>query len=292
MVFKKISIIGIGLMGASFAMAIKEKALAQRVCGYGRNENNLKRAKDKGIIDEYGLTIGEVGQGCNLLVFASPVGVFLELAREIAPYLSKGAIVSDMGSVKGELVYEMEETMPPGVSYVGAHPIAGNDKSGLDAAVPDLFKNVNCIVTPTNNTNETALAIVSDLWKTLGCNVRTLTPEKHDEIFSAISHMPHVAAYALVNAIKMIDEQYLNFSGTGFLDTTRIAMSSPQMWIDICMLNKDTIIRHLAKYMEVINTITDAIKTNDKDALRKQFDQARTLRLNLDRSKNAILNKE
>ncbi|MBF0537133.1 MAG: prephenate dehydrogenase [Nitrospirae bacterium] len=292
MVFKKISIIGVGLMGASFAMAIKSHALAQRVCGYGRNENNLKRAKDKGIIDEYGLTLEEIGQGCDLLIFASPVGVFWELAVGIAPYLSEGVIVSDVGSVKGALVYEMEKAMPPGVSYVGVHPIAGNDKSGLDAAIPDLFKDVNCILTPTKNTNETALKTVSELWKTLGCRVKTLTPEKHDEIFSSISHMPHVAAYALVNAIKMIDENNLNFSGTGFLDTTRIAMSSPQMWIDICMLNKDAILKHLAIYMEAINAIIDSIKAHDTDGLNRQFDQARTLRLNLKKSKNAQLNKE
>ncbi|MBF0318121.1 MAG: prephenate dehydrogenase/arogenate dehydrogenase family protein [Nitrospirae bacterium] len=292
MVFKKISIIGVGLMGASFAMAVKEKALAGRVCGYGRNENNLKRAKEKGIIDEYSLTIGEVGRGCDLLIFASPVGVFLELAGGIAPYLSKGAIVSDMGSVKGRLVYEMEEAMPPGVSYVGAHPIAGNDKSGLDAAVSDLFKDVNCILTPTNNTNDTALKTVSVLWKTLGCNIKTLTPEKHDEIFSSISHMPHIAAYALVNAIKMIDEEYLNFSGTGFLDTTRIAMSSPQMWIDICMLNKDAILKHLATYMESIKAIINSIRANDRDGLYQHFEQAKTLRLNLKKSKNALSNKE
>ncbi|KJU85037.1 Prephenate dehydrogenase [Candidatus Magnetobacterium bavaricum] len=292
MVFKKISIIGVGLMGASFAMAIKEKALAGKVCGYGRNENNLKRAKYKGIIDEYSLTIGEVGQGCDLLIFASPVGVFLELARGIAPYLSEGAIVSDMGSVKGQLVYDMEEAMPPGVSYVGAHPITGNDRSGLDAAVPDLFKDVNCILTPTNSTNDTALKTVSLLWQTLGCNIKTLTPEKHDEIFSAISHMPHIAAYALVNAIKIIDEEFLNFSGTGFLDTTRIAMSSPQMWIDICMLNKNAILKHLATYMEAINDIINSIRANDKDALCQQFDQARTLRLTLRKSRNELSNKE
>ncbi len=292
MVFNKISIIGVGLMGASFAMAIKKNGIAQKVCGYARDENNLKRAIEKGIIDEYSLTLREVGEGCDLLMLASPVGVFLELIRGIAPYLGENAIVSDVGSVKGNLVYEIEQAMPQGVYYVGSHPIAGNDKSGLDAATADLFKNVNCIVTPTKNTNEAALKTVSDLWGTLGCRLKRLTPEKHDEIFSSISHMPHIAAYAMVNTIKAIDEEYLNFSGTGFLDTTRIAMSSPQMWIDICMLNKDIILSHLAVYIDTINAIAALLEANDKEGLKQQFDQARSLRKKLIKSNNVILNKE
>ncbi|MBF0566288.1 MAG: prephenate dehydrogenase/arogenate dehydrogenase family protein, partial [Nitrospirae bacterium] len=238
-------------MGASFALAIKKQCenggpiKCDHISGYGRDVSNLENAMGRGIIDSYSVTPSELAADCDMVVIAAPVGAFAALAANIAPHLSEGAIVTDVGSVKGRLVYDMEKALPKGVHFVGVHPIAGKDRSGIDAADANLFEKAHCIITPTSGTDVEALDKISRLWRLLGSNVIVLTPEKHDEILSAISHLPHVAAFALVNAVEYIDDEFLNFSGTGFRDTTRIAMSSPDIWSDICLMNKENILKHI-----------------------------------------------
>ncbi len=278
MYFEKIAILGVGLMGASFARAVRKLGVTSRICGYGRNEESLIRAKKDGIIDCYDTTLSSLADGADLILLATPAGTFETLATQISPYLMQGAIVTDVGSVKGSLVYTLEELMPEGVHFVGAHPIAGKDQSGMSASSDCLYNNALCIVTPTGKTDRPSLETVKTLWKLIGCSIKTLTPEKHDEIFSSISHLPHIVAYAMVNTIAGIDNGFFEYAGKGFKDTTRIAGSSPDIWSDICLLNKENITNHIGIYIEKLNAILTHIKNSNKDGLLKEFDNARALR--------------
>ncbi|KWT87245.1 prephenate dehydrogenase [Candidatus Magnetominusculus xianensis] len=291
MFFEKTAIIGVGLIGAAVALAMKKHGLAKKICGFGRNETNLKNARARGIIDDYALNLGDLAEGADLVIFAAPVRAFKPIAGEIAPYLKTGAIVSDVGSVKGALVYEMESAMPEGVAFVGAHPIAGNDKSGIDAADPGIFIGAKCVITPTSRTDKTACQTITSMWERFGCKVEELTPERHDEILSSISHLPHIAAYALVNAVHEINPNFIGYSGTGFMDTTRIAMSSPEIWRDICVLNRENILNHLNAYKRQLELITAYINGLDWTTLAEEFGKAGEARKKLRDERNNTENK-
>ncbi|MBI5640248.1 MAG: prephenate dehydrogenase/arogenate dehydrogenase family protein [Nitrospirae bacterium] len=276
--FNKISILGIGLIGASFALALKKNLLCPHIAGYGRKRDNLGRAKELGIIDSFAANPGEVCRDADLVMLATPVGSFSGLIGEISPYLKKGAIVTDAGSVKGKLVYEMEKMMPEGVYYVGAHPIAGSDRSGIDASHADLFLNARCIVTPTSHSGADALKKVASLWQAIGSKVIEMDPDKHDRIYAAVSHLPHLIAYALVNTVAEIDGEALGFSGQGFMDTTRIASSSHELWRDICLMNRENLIEMIALFQKNINILDSHLKASDSVSLEREFLKARTVR--------------
>lgn len=288
MFFKKTAIIGVGLIGAAVALAMKRHGLTKNICGFGRNETNLKDARQRGIIDDYALNLKDLADDADLVVFAAPVRAFRTIAEGIAPYLKAGAIVSDVGSVKGTLVYEMESSMPDGVAFVGAHPIAGNDKSGFAAADPDIFIGAKCIITPTRKTDRAAYHTIIALWERFGCQVEILSPERHDEILSSISHLPHIAAYALVNTVEDLNPGFFSYSGPGFMDTTRIAMSSPEIWRDICILNKDNIVNHLTAYMRQLEMITVYINDLDWTSLTYEFQKSVDVRKKLRDERNKI----
>ncbi len=286
MLFEKIAIIGVGLIGAAFALAAKKHGISKIIAGYGRNEDNLKRARLKDIIDDYSPTLKDLCKDANLVVLASPVGTFLELSRSFSSYLHKGAIVTDVGSVKGSLVYDLEATMPEGIHFVGAHPIAGNDRSGIDAANDSLFEGAKCIITPTENTDKVSLSTVSEIWERFGSRTITLSPERHDIIFSTISHLPHIVAYALVNTVEDVNREFFAYGGSGFLDTTRIAMSSPEIWRDICILNKENILSHINTFKNKLNELSGFLYSMDKDSLHREFACARSLRKGLINNNN------
>ncbi len=276
--FNKVSIIGVGLIGASFGLAIKEKGLAGLIYGFGRNEENLKKARERGIIDQYSMEIKEVCSGADLIVLATPVGVFVEMVKRIIPYLKDGSILIDVGSVKGRLVYEIESMMPQGVHYLGTHPIAGSDKSGIDNARAELFKGARCIITPTEKTPEEVSKRVSHLWRELGCQIEFMDPYKHDEIYAAVSHFPHVVAYEIMKTIGDIDSEYIRYAGQGFRDTTRIALSSPELWRDIVIYNKENILKLLDLFSKNLEDIKRRLRENDADAIKEEFARAQELR--------------
>lgn len=276
--FHKVSIIGVGLIGASLGLAMRKRALCENIHGFGRNEGNLLRAKGKGIIDSYSLDLKGVCEDSDLIVLSTPVGVFLEIVKNISPYLKKGSIIIDVGSVKGRLVYEIETIIPEGVSYVGTHPIAGSDKSGIDDARPELFEGARCIITPTDKTDKNALEKVMHLWQRVGCHVELMDPMRHDEIYGAVSHLPHVIAYSLVNAIGDIDSEFIKYAGQGFKDTTRIALSSPELWRDIVIYNRENLLRFLEAFKGNIEKIKGLIEKSDAEAIRDEFQKARNLR--------------
>lgn len=276
--FKRITILGIGLIGASFALALKKNGLCNEVIGYGRTEKNLKKAKNKEIIDTFNLDPAAACRGSDLIVFATPVGSFVDIANRIKSTLLSGVIVTDVGSVKGNLVRNMEELMPEGTFFVGGHPIGGSNRSGINAAEPDLFKDAKCIITPTEHTDKNALETVTAVWKNIGSRVTLIGPEEHDRIYALVSHLPHLIAYEIMHTVADIDSSFLGFSGQGFIDTTRIASSSPELWRDICLLNKDNLLKSLEIFKKNLDRVSQYLRVHDSESLEKDFQKAHALR--------------
>ena len=276
--FNKITIMGVGLLGASFALALKKNRLCNSITGYGRNRENLLKAKELDIIDSFELDPASACEDADLIMLSTPVGSFLDLVKVISPSLKKGAILTDVGSVKGRLVREIEKILPKSVHYIGGHPIAGSDRSGIDSANSGLFRNAKCIITPTENSAPDALEKIQALWKSLGSDILNLNPEEHDRIYASVSHLPHVVAYAMVNTVADMDRSYLDFSGKGFMDATRIASSSEELWNDICLLNRDNLVEVIAVFQKNLQRLEQYLKTGNSDSLKNEFRKARILR--------------
>jgi|SRR5208283_372120 len=278
LLFKNVTIIGVGLIGASCALALKGRGLCGTVHGYGRKEANLKQAKELGIIDEYSLEITKACEDADLVILSTPVGLFRNIVLEMRDVLKNDTLVTDVGSVKGPLVNELEELMPEGVHYIGSHPIAGSDRSGILTARADLFDGVRCIITPTSRSEESSVRQITTLWESCGGKVEIMDPILHDEIYAAVSHLPHLIAYALVNTVDDINAEYLNYAGSGFKDTTRIALSSPELWRDISLLNGNNLIALIERFGNNLNVIASLIRNAEAAGLEHEFSKARTLR--------------
>lgn len=276
--FSKVTIIGVGLIGASLALALRQNNLCGIISGYGRNEDNLKRARERGIIDDYSLDAKQACHDSDLIVLSTPVGVFGEITKKVRDILKKGSIVTDVGSVKGNLVYEIESLIPKGSFYIGSHPIAGSDRSGIDDAKADLFKSAQCIITPTEDSDTESLRKIAFLWESLGAKIRFMDPYKHDEVYGAISHLPHVVAYALVNTIGDVDSEFIEYAGQGFKDTTRIALSSPKMWRDIVIKNRENLIRYIDILIGNLEKMKKLLENADAEGIEQEFSKAQELR--------------
>ncbi|KAB2833272.1 MAG: prephenate dehydrogenase/arogenate dehydrogenase family protein [Candidatus Dadabacteria bacterium] len=281
MAFNNVTILGVGLIGASLALALKEGKLCNSILGFGRNEDNLRRAQSRGIIDEYRMDAASAVELADLVVLATPVGTFRELIEAVRPGLRTGAAMLDVGSVKGTLVYDLETLMPEGVAYIGTHPIAGGDRSGIEDARADLFRYARCIVTPTENSDTDALRKVAMLWEAVGSRVEFMDPFKHDELYAAVSHLPHLLAYALVNTVGDFDDGAMQYAGQGFRDTTRIALSSPELWRDISILNRENILRVLGILRINLDRIEVLLKAGDQAGLDRELGKAQQLRMQL-----------
>ncbi|MCC6347693.1 MAG: prephenate dehydrogenase/arogenate dehydrogenase family protein, partial [Nitrospirales bacterium] len=276
--FRKTAVLGVGLLGASVALALREHGLCTSIRGYGRNEENLQRAKERGIIDEYRLAAPEACADADLVLLATPVGVFRSLAEEIKGHLKEGALVTDVGSVKGRLVSELEELFSGRARYVGSHPIAGSDASGIDEARADLFRAARCIVTPTERSDPSAQESIVALWEALGARVEIMDACRHDAVYAAVSHLPHLVAYALVNTVGAVDGEYVEYAGQGFRDTTRIAMSSPELWRDVALHNRENLLRLLDLFGETLHDMRRCLEDNDASGIESAFSRAQSLR--------------
>jgi prephenate dehydrogenase len=279
--FKQVAIIGVGLIGGSLGMILRRRALADHVVGIGRRVENLKTAVALGAIDRYVADPQEGVRGADLVVLATPVDTYERHLQEWAHCLAPGSIVSDVGSVKGTLVERSEATMPAGVHFVGAHPIAGKEKTGVAAGSDQLFKGARCILTPTKRTNATALERVRQLWEETGSIMLTMDPHVHDQILGAVSHLPHVAAFALMNALSELRDQELSsldlaaHSGGGLRDTTRIAASSPEMWRDIFLWNRENVVAYIDRYTRALEELKQLIKAGDAAGIEKALERAK-----------------
>ena len=284
MLFKQMTIVGVGLIGGSLGMICKQQGLVGTVVGTGRRAENLQKAVALKAIDRYSTDLAEAAAGSDLLVLATPVDTFEAALKTCAPRLAAGAVITDVGSVKGPLVARMEALAPTGMRVVGAHPIAGREKTGVDAASLDLYRGALCLLTPTAKTDAAALALIRRLWEATGARVQEMEPDLHDRVLGAISHLPHMAAFALVNAVASIQETQTPgldlqlYSGGGYKDTTRIAASSPEMWRDICLWNRDNLVSQLDIYQTRLERLKALIKAGDGEGLAREFALAKNMR--------------
>lgn len=272
--FNKIAIIGVGLMGSSFALAVRKGGFHGKITGIGRSRDNLVKALGMGIIDEYATDPAVGITGADLILLAAPVGQFQRIVEGMRELIMPGAIVTDVGSVKEEIVKRLEPLMPDGVWFVGGHPIAGKECSGIGAASSDLFNGLRCILTPSESTDTEALNRIVHLWESIGSRVSIMTPEEHDMIFAAVSHMPHVVAYVMVNAIASIRDDMLRFGGKGLRDLTRIALSPAELWRDICSYNRDSVLESLRSFSSSLSHAIELIEGSDWNGLEQEFIKA------------------
>ncbi len=279
--FNQVTIIGVGLIGGSLGLALKKKKVVKSVVGYGRRRGALNKAVSIQAIDRYCLTLPKAIKDADLVCLTTPVGTFESLCRIMAPHLKEGAIVTDAGSVKGALVKTLTNLMPEHASFVGGHPIAGREKSGVMAATGTLYKGCRTILTPIPETNRDALKKVKALWEAVGANVFELDPFDHDRILSFVSHLPHVVAYALMEMLthpRIAPLNPVEYSAGGLRDFTRIAASSPEMWRDIFLANKDAVVEGIDIYQETLEKIKKKILINDGAGLIEIFNRANDIR--------------
>ncbi|MEO8332262.1 MAG: prephenate dehydrogenase/arogenate dehydrogenase family protein [Gallionella sp.] len=279
--FNKVVIFGVGLIGGSFAMALRKAHAVESVVGFGRSEKTLAQAWQLGVINRIGKDVAaEVGDA-DLVFLATPVGQMAELMALIAPHLGKNTLVTDGGSTKSDVVREAYAQLGSKVAqFVPAHPIAGAEQSGATAARADLFQWKKVVLTPLPENSAESVARVRHAWELCGAMVKELTPAQHDEIFAAVSHLPHLLSFALVHDLSQRDDRelLLSFAASGFRDFTRIAASSPEMWRDICLSNRDALLKELQIYIAELNNISTSLAAGDAEKLEQTFRAAQQLR--------------
>lgn len=280
-IIDRLTIIGVGLIGGSFARALREAGLVKTVVGVGRSRANLETALSLGIIDEMCFDPAVGVRGSQLVFISIPVCTIPDMVKTIASVLAPGCIVTDGGSVKAEIVAECERYTPQGCFFVGGHPIAGTENSGSAASFATLYQGKRCILTPTERTNANALAMVTRLWQAAGANVCIMEPERHDRIFAEISHLPHMVAYALVHAVGTADvegENVLSYTAGGFRDFTRIASSDPAMWRDIALMNRNALLSSIDGFSASLSELRQRIDRGDSRGLADFFTIAKQFR--------------
>ena len=281
LMFKKMVAAGVGLIGASLALDMRRRRLVKEIVGYGRSESNLRIAKRRGIIDSYFLRDSDLPAGVDFVLMGTPVQAIVPLTEAFLPRLESGCIISDVGSVKAEIVKGMERILPADIHFVGAHPIAGGEQWGAAAAYENIFLGRRCILTPTRKTQPPALRKMARLWRLVGAKVEIMSAERHDKVLAVVSHLPHMAAYALVNTLDQtkIDSVDLKaYCAGGFKDITRIASSRPELWRDICLLNRRAVSRSLGNYIRNLARLKRWIDRGDGRALESDFARANEVR--------------
>jgi len=268
---RRMSILGVGLLGGSLGLAVRSRISGCRVVGYGHRQSTLDAALQMGAIHEGYAELGRAVRGAEVVVLCTPVGMFAEMLSQIAPHLAPGAIVTDVGSTKRSIVAAAQSHLPPTVHFVAGHPMAGSEKRGVHHARAELFQGAVCILTPTSNTDPKAIEQVESLWQTVGMKTCRLSPEEHDRRLADISHLPHALAAALVN---LQDEATLTLSGKGFLDLTRIAGGDAGLWRDILIDNRDNLQRSLARLSDEIDKLKALLDPKQAHALEAWLNQA------------------
>lgn len=279
---KKIALIGFGLIGGSIARATRQHGLAGEIVTTARSAKTRARILELGIADRVVDTNAEAAKDADLVILCIPVGASGPVAREIAPYLKPGAIVSDVGSVKGAVVRSMAPHLPATTHFVPAHPVAGTEHSGPDSGFAELFINRWCILTPPEGTDPYAVNRLRAFWIALGAKVEIMTPDHHDLVLAITSHLPHLIAYTIVGTAdefaQVTSSEVIKFSAGGFRDFTRIAASDPIMWRDVFLANKNAVLEMLGTFNEDLSKLTRAIRRDDGEALFEHFTRTRAIR--------------
>ena len=281
-IFKRVALIGFGLIGGSIARGAKLQGLAGEIVTTARSEKSRARVAELGIVDRVVATNAEAVKDADLVILCIPVGACGPVAQEIAPFLAPGAVISDVGSVKGAVVRDMAPHLGAGIHFVPAHPVAGTENSGPDSGFAELFINRWCILTPPEGTDANAVEKLRTFWAGLGARVEVMTPDHHDLVLAITSHLPHLIAYTIVGTADELEEvtssEVIKFSAGGFRDFTRIAASDPTMWRDVFLANKEAVLEMLGTFNEDLSKLTRAIRRNDGEALFEHFTRTRAIR--------------
>jgi cyclohexadieny/prephenate dehydrogenase len=281
-IFNRLALIGIGLIGGSIALGAKKHGLAGHVAVSSRTAKTLARAKELGLGDSWHEDPAEAVKAADCVILCLPVGASGDVAKAIAPVLKPGAIVSDVGSVKSSVVAQMAPHLPKTVHFVPAHPVAGTEYSGPDAALVDLFENRWSILTPPAGTDAGAVERLAKFWRGLGANVDVMDPAHHDLVLAITSHVPHLIAYNIVGTAAHLEavteSEVMKFSAGGFRDFTRIASSDPTMWRDVFLHNRDAVLEMLGRFSEDLTALQRAIRYGEGDKLFDLFTKTRAIR--------------
>lgn len=276
--FERATIIGVGLIGGSLGLALKQRGLASEIVGVGHRESTLRSAQRRGAVDRWTLDVADGVVGAGLVVICTPVGLVADRAAAALPVMQPGSILTDVASTKSLITKRIESLLPEGIAFVPGHPMAGSEKRGIESADAALFEGARVILTPTSRTSAAATATVAVMWEGVGARVETLDADEHDRIVAEISHLAHLVAPALLNAAR---ESSLRYAATGLRDTTRIAGSDVKLWIDILKDNRENILSALAAFEAEVQGIRGALERSDWDALAKLLERARVRRASL-----------
>lgn len=286
MLFNRLVIVGVGLIGGSLGLAARERDLVGAVIGFGRTEANLRVARERGIIDAYTFDPAEAARGADLLLLAVPVEATGPTAEKFLPFLSSGCVITDAGSTKEQVVTTMERLLPPTLPFVGAHPIAGTEHAGAAAAFAALFEKRLCVLTPTVRTDRAALARVRALWEGVGMRVEEMDMVTHDQVLARVSHLPHLIAFSVMNAMleaRVAGVDLLAYAGSAFADLTRVAASPVEMWRDICLSNREALLAALTECEHALMQMKAWVASEDGEALAAAINRARAERQRLTR---------
>ena len=273
--FRRVTIIGVGLIGGSLGLALRHKKIVDKVVGIVRRKSSLEKVLESKAVEEATCDFSEGIGRSEIVIVAIPVATIIEQIKSIIPFVKPGTVITDVGSVKAEVVYAVEKILPKGVFFVGGHPLAGSEKSGVENARTDLFDKTICVLTTTPKTNPLALRKVRDLWEGLGVEVRLLSPNEHDLVLARTSHLSHLTAFALVSILERGDE---SFVAAGFRDTTRIASSNALIWRDIFLANRKAVLKSFKGFESYLEKISDLIERKEKDKLLQELEKIQSRR--------------
>jgi prephenate dehydrogenase len=279
--FKRMVVCGVGLIGGSLALAARRKRLVGEIVGLGRTQKNLDVAIERGIVDRATRDIAQAAREADLVVLAVPVRAMPETFAALAPHMNPEGVVTDVASVKGYVVRELEPLLGPKMALVAAHPVAGKETTGAGAADPELFRNRRVIITPSRRSTPEAIEKIEALWQATGARVERMAPDVHDQILGRASHLPQIVASALAAALadeKVDGRLVADFGADGLRDTTRIAASSPEMWRDICLTNHDAIVSALRLYRVALDEFAATLERGDGPGLEALFERGRRMR--------------
>lgn len=281
-IFDRVAIIGLGLIGSSIGHAIKRRALANHVAGYARTEETRKKALEIGFVDSVHDTAADAVEGADLTLICVPVGISGPVTEELASALKPGSIISDVGSAKRAVITAMSAHIPPSVHFIPGHPIAGTEHSGPESGFATLFDGRWCILTPLADTNVEALEKLTTFWQRCGSMVDQMEPGHHDKVLAITSHLPQLIAYNIVGTVTELEDdtqsEITKFSAGGLRDFTRLAASDPVMWRDICIANRDAILEMLGRFTEDLTALQRSIRRGDADKLHELFTRTRDMR--------------
>ena len=280
--FRKLALIGIGLIGSSIALAARRQGLVETIAISTRSAATLEEARELKLGDVYSLDAAEAVRGADLVILCAPVGAYEAIIQTIAPALAPGAILSDVGSVKEHVVKVVGPHVPAGVSFIPGHPIAGTEHSGPSAGFPELFAGRWCVLTPAPGVDPAQTEKLSAFWRAMGSQVEVMEPAHHDMVLAITSHIPHLVAYNIVGTVADLEaatqSEVIKFSASGFRDFTRIAASDPVMWRDIFLTNRDAVLEMLGRFSEDLSALQRSVRMGDGPALEAMFTRTRAIR--------------